>query len=158
MTQFKIWIIILGEEKNVVNRIVVADADALLALALEEDPHHKKAVSISNMLMEQAVTMIFPVTVFPEVITTLKRSFNQPEKAHLLNRQYLSGVFQVEYISEEIMKKAADIFNKKAVSKRNTLFDAIVAATAEKLEADAIFSFEEWYPKLGFKLVSEIKN
>lgn len=136
----------------------MADADALLALALEDDPHHEKAVVIAKMLIENAITMIFPVTVFPEAITTLKRAFNQSEKAHLLNRQYLAGAFQVEYINEDIMKKAAEIFDKKAVSKRNTLFDAIVAATAEKLEAEAIFSFDEWYPKLGFKLVSELKN
>ncbi|MDP3732992.1 MAG: hypothetical protein Q8Q91_00480 [Candidatus Daviesbacteria bacterium] len=64
--------------------IVVGDADALIALTLEKDPHHRKAVS-----------------------------------------------------------------------KHNTFFDAIVAATAEKLNADGIFSFDSWYPKLGFKLVDK---
>ncbi len=137
------------------NSVVVADTDALIALALENDPNHKKAQQIANSLTRDLVTIIFPATVFPEAITLLKRAANQPEKAHLINRQYLAGAFQVEYISENIMKRAAEIFDKKAVSKQNTLFDAIVAATAEKLEADAIFSFDEWYPKLGFKLVSE---
>ena len=144
--------IILGEEKNVSNPLVVADADALIALALENDPNHRRAQQIANSLMKNLVTIVFPVTVFPEAITSLKRAANQPEKAHLINRQYLAGAFQVEYINEEIMKKAAEIFDKKAVSKQNTLFDAIVAATAEKLEADAIFSFDDWYPKLGFEL------
>lgn len=134
------------------SNIVVADADALIALSLEEDPHHNKAVAINHKLIQQEVTIVFPVTVFPEVITTLKRAFNQPEKAHVINRQYLAGTFQIEYINADIMKKAAEIFDKKAVSKQNTLFDAIVAATAEKLEADSIFSFDDWYPKLGFKL------
>ena len=137
------------------NSIVVADTDALIALALEDDPHHKKAQQISNSLIRNLVTVIFPVTVFPEAITSLKRAANQPKKAHLLNRQYLSGAFHVEYISEDIMKKAAEIFDKKANSKKNTLFDAIVAATAEKLKADAIFSFDKWYSKLGFKLLSK---
>lgn len=133
------------------NRIVVADADALIALTLEDDPHHKKAVSISSMLIQQQVVIIFPVTVFPEAITTLKRAFNQPEKAHLISRQLQQGMYHVEYINEEILQRANQIF-EKAISKQNTLFDAIVAATAEKLEADAIFSFDDWYPKLGFKL------
>ncbi len=138
--------------------IVIADADALIALSLEEDPHHNKAVAINHKLIQQEATIIFPVTVFPEVVTTLKRAFNQPEKAHAINKQYLEGNFQVEYINEDIMKKAAEIFDKKAVSKQNTLFDAIVAATAEKLEADAIFSFDEWYGKLGFKLTNPINS
>lgn len=38
-------------------------------------------------------------------------------------------------------------------SKKNTFFDAIVAATAENLGTDAIFSFDDWYPKLGFRLL-----
>lgn len=134
------------------SKVIVADADALIALSLENDPHHHKAVAINHQLIQQEATIIFPVTVFPEVVTTLKRAFNQPEKAHAINKQYLAGAFQVEYLSGDIMKKAAEIFDKKTISKKNTLFDAIVAATAQKLEADAIFSFDDWYPKLGFKL------
>lgn len=136
------------------NSICVADTDALIALTLEDDPSHKRAQKIASSLRMNLVTVVFPVTVFPEAITSLKRAANQPEKAHLLNRQYLSGAFRVEYITEDIMKRAAEIFDQ-AVSKKNTLFDAIVAATAEKLEADSIFSFDEWYPKLGFKLAKE---
>lgn len=153
--QLRIWIIIPGEVQSV-NNIVVADADVLIALALENDPHHQSAVTLSGILVEQQVTVIFPVTVFPEAITTLKRAFNQPEKAHLINKQFQQGVFQTEYIDQEIMIRASQIFNK-AVSKQNTLFDAIVAATAETLAADAIFSFDDWYPKLGFKLVKDVK-
>lgn len=152
--QLKIWIITPGEVPNV-NKIVVTDADALIALLLENDPHHKKAVTISGMLTQQQVAIIFPVTVFPEAITTLKRAFNQPEKAHLISRQLQQGMYYIEYINEEILQKANLIF-EKAVSKQNTLFDAIVAATAEKLEADAIFSFDDWYPKLGFKLATDL--
>ena len=136
--------------------IVVADSDALIALVLENDPHHKKAQQIANLLTKRLIPTIFPVTVFPEAITSLKRAANQPQKAHLLNRQYLAGAFQVEYISEQIMKRAAEIFDQ-TISKKNTLFDAIVAATAESLKAEAIFSFNSWYPKLGFKLVLEMK-
>lgn len=134
------------------NKIVVGDADALIALALESDPHHKKALIISRMLIKQAFTIIFPFTVFPEAITTLKRALNQPEKAHLLNRQLLEGSFQVEYPDQEIMNLASKIF-EKTLSKKNTLFDAIVVATAEKLEAQAIFSFDNWYTRVGFTLV-----
>jgi predicted nucleic acid-binding protein len=134
--------------------VVVADADALVALVLEKDPNHKRAQRIVVSLRKRLFTVIFPVTVFPEAITSLKRAANQPKKAHLINRQYLAGAFQVEYIGADIMKKAAEIFDS-AGSKQNTLFNAIVAATAKKLDADAIFSFDGWYPKLGFVLAEE---
>lgn len=136
------------------SKIVVADSDALIALSFEEDPHYKKAASILNVLMQQEFTIIFPVTVIPEAITTLKRSINQPKKAHLLNKKLQQGELHIEYINEEILKLATQYFDQ-AISKKNTFFDAIVAATAEKLEADAIFSFDDWYKKLGFKLATD---
>lgn len=133
------------------NKIIVGDADALIALALESDPHHKKALIISQMFIKQAFAVIFPFTAFPEAITTLKRALNQPEKAYLLNRQLLKGSFQVEYPDQGIMNRASEMF-EKTVSKKNTLFDAVVAATAEKLETQTIFSFDTWYSKEGFTL------
>lgn len=135
--------------------IVVADADVLIALAFESDPHHERALITNNRLIQNEANIIFPFTVFPEAITTLKRALNQPEKAHLLNRKLSQGVFQIEYPNQDIMNRAAEIFDK-AISKKNTLFDAIVAATAENLKADTIFSFDQWYTKLGFKLASEL--
>lgn len=134
--------------------ICVADADALIALALEKDPNHHQAVRISTMLLERGITVIFPVTVFPEAITSLKRAASQPEKAHLINEQLKQGVFHIDYIDEAIIQRASQIFDQ-AKSKQNTFFDAIVAATAEKLGAESIFSFDDWYPKLGYKLAGQ---
>lgn len=133
------------------NLISVADADALIALVLEKDPHHEKAVTISKILLSKGATVVFPVTVFPEAITSLRRAANQPEKARLINKQLQQGAFHIEYIDEQTIQRASQIFDR-AVSKQNTLFDAIVAASAEKLDAESIFSFDDWYPKLGYKL------
>ncbi len=133
------------------NLVSVADADALIALTLEKDPNHEQAVSIGTKFLEKGVTVVFPVTVFPEAITSLKRAANQPEKAQLINKQLQQGAFHIEYLDEEILQYASRIFDY-ADSKQNTFFDAIVAATAKKLSADSIFSFDKWYPKLGYKL------
>lgn len=135
----------------------MGDADAIIALALENDPHHKQALTINSILVRERVAIIFPFTVFPEAITTLKRALNQPEKAHRLSKQLDQGLFHIEYPTQEILHKASEIF-ETAVSKKNTFFDAIVAATAKSLEAYAIFSFDDWYPKLGFRLVSDLAN
>lgn len=146
-------IITSGEEINVSSSVCIADTDALIALSLEDDIHHNKAKIISTNLLAKGVNIIFPVTVFPETITFLKRAVNQPQIAHRINTQLQAGVFTVEYIDEQILKLATKYF-EQANSKKNTFFDALVAATAEKLKADTIFSFDEWYTKLGFKLAS----
>lgn len=131
------------------DKIVVADADALIALILETDVHHLKAVEISTNLESRGVEVIFPATVFPEAMTSLARAINQPHKAQLINQQLMEGLFQVECPNADIFQKASQIF-AQTKSKKNTYFDAIVAATAMKLKTKTIFSFDSWYKKLGF--------
>lgn len=137
------------------NNIIVGDADSLIALAHKDDSNHKKARHLAEYLLSKGYKIIYPNTAILEAITTLKRALNLPEKAHLINRQYLQEAFDVEYLNEEVQKNASQLFEEKAVSKKNTIFDAVVAATAQKLGADEIFSFDSWYPKLGFRLVGE---
>lgn len=134
---------------------VVSDADALIALAHEEDANHTKAVAISTKLFERGVTIIFPNTAILEAITALKRALNLPEKSALVNKQYQQGAFVVEYVNATIQLLSSKYY-EEAVSKQNTAFDAVVAATAKELNADAIFSFDDWYKKLGFTLASDL--
>lgn len=136
-------------------RTVVSDADALIALVHEDDVNHDRAITISAKLLEKGVNVIFPNTAILEAITALKRALNLPEKSALVNKQYQQGVFVVEYINESIQMLSSEYY-EKAVSKQNTAFDAVVAACAKRLDSDAIFSFDGWYKKQGFKLTSDL--
>lgn len=137
------------------NKIIVADADSLVALAHKNDANHEKARKIAESLRNRAYQIIYPNTAILEAVTTLKRALNLPDRAHLIVRQYLAGAFIIEYVDEKLQTEASKLFDQKASSKQNTIFDALVAVAAKKLQADAIFSFDNWYPKLGFKLASE---
>lgn len=142
----------LGVEKKIMNNLVVGDADALIALIYEDDPNHHKAIIVSQELVKFGKSVVFPNTAILEAIVALKRGLNLPDRANTLNSQYLKGSFTVEYVNQEIQQRASEIF-KSARSKKNTIFDAVVIATAEKLGTKSIFSFDNWYPKKGFKLV-----
>lgn len=133
------------------NKIIIGDSDGLIALASKDDYNHRKAVEISAKWIKEGNQVYFPNTVIVETITTLKRGKNLPDKAHLINRQYQQGVFNIIYVDEKIQKRASELF-EEAKSKQNTFFDAIVAICAEYLKADTIFSFDGWYAKLGYKL------
>ncbi|HEX2349602.1 MAG TPA: hypothetical protein VHI51_14315, partial [Ktedonobacterales bacterium] len=54
-----------------------------------------------------------------------------------------------------VLAEAMTLFNPYG-SKQNTLFDAVVAVVARRVDADAIFSFDGWYEKQGFRLVSQL--
>lgn len=133
------------------NKLAVGDADGLVALADEKDANHNKAQKASKWFLLHGYEIVFPNTAILEAITALKRAKNLPDKAHLINRQYQQGAFLIEFITDEIQRKASQRFEKTA-SKKNTIFDCLVVETAVKLEADYIFSFDSWYVKEGFNL------
>lgn len=133
------------------SKLVVGDADALVALADEKDQNFEKALKVSKWLLAKGYQIIFPNTAILEAITALKRAKNLPNKAHLLNKQYQAGAFMVEYIDEKIQRRASQRF-ESTISKKNTIFDAIVVETAVEFEADYIFSFDNWYSREGFDL------
>lgn len=137
------------------SNIVVGDADSLIALTYEDDVHHEKTKKLINNLVSKGCQIIYPHTAILEAITALKRALNLSGRAHYFNKQYYAGIFTVVYVDEELQRRASKIFDT-TISKKNTIFDCVVIATAEKLEADAIFSFDNWYTKLGFKLTTEV--
>lgn len=133
--------------------IVIGDADSLIALFLDYHANHERATSTLTKLNQAGTTAIYPNTAIAEAITTLLRKHSNPELASYLAQQYRDDRFAVEYVNEKMMKLATEIFKPKG-SKKNTFFDAIVAATAKELNTDAIFSFDDWYKKLGFTIAS----
>src|SRR5260221_10938817 len=124
--------------------IVIADSDILIATYLKADILHIKTISLTEKLLKNGTRIIFPSTAIPEAITALHRKFSNPAVAGLLNRHYKEKRFEIEYITEEVMQKAAEIYDSKG-SKQNTFFDAIVAATANQFSTHAIFSFDSLY-------------
>lgn len=54
-----------------------------------------------------------------------------------------------------MLNEALKVFDPKG-SKQNTLFDAVVVATAKKLNTKIIFSTDNWYEKLGFILAANL--
>jgi len=134
---------------------VVGDADSLIALTLEYDSNHKKATFLLNRFNKEETTIIYPDTAIAEAITTLSRKHSNPLLAEYITQQYKDNQLIIEYVNEEVMKLAAELFNPHS-SKQNTFFDALVAATAKKLHAEIIFSFDNWYKKQGLQIASEL--
>ena len=144
-----------GEAKRKVSvKIAIGDADALIALVYEEDSSHNRAKKTVEFLTAQNYEIIYPNTAILEAITALKRAKNLPEKAHLINRQYQTGAFTVEFIDEATQRQASVRF-EKTVSKKNTIFDCLVIETALKFNTKVIFSFDDFFTKQGFQLAGE---
>jgi predicted nucleic acid-binding protein len=135
--------------------IVIGDSDGLIAVLHEEDKNHKKALETVAKLLQHDAQTVFPLTTIVEAVTTLKRKLNKPNLAAKAIHKITSGKLVIENTDTELLTEALKIFDPSG-SKQNTLFDALVAATAKKLNTNVIFSFDDWYEKLGLKLAANL--
>ena len=136
--------------------IIIVDSDGLIGLLDKEDAHFLSAQTIIQKLVKKETKLIYPVTVITESTTILKLRLKKPELADQIVKLLLSGQFTIESVDEDLLKDAAYLLENKKGERHHTLFDAVVAATAKKHDADAIFSFDTFYKKKGFKLASNL--
>ena len=135
--------------------LVVGDADGLIALLHEEDALFAQAKQTVEYLVAHDAHVIFPVTAIAEAITTFTRKLNKPKLAAQVVDRLKHGDLLIEAVDSAIFDEALGLFNPNA-SKKRTIFDACVAATAQKLHARCIFSFDGWYTTLGYTLARDL--
>ncbi len=135
--------------------LIIVDADALISFINEEDANHLKAKKLMQYLADMQASLLYPSTAICEAVTVLRTKLNRPADAGRVMTKLQNGDFPLQAVDQEIINHAASLFDPQA-SKKNTLFDAVVAAIAKRLDADAIFSFDEWYKKIGIPLVSAL--
>ncbi|MBI3558977.1 PIN domain-containing protein [Candidatus Gottesmanbacteria bacterium] len=135
------------------DKFVIADADILISLYNPDDINHLVVTDRTQKITDSVCKIKFPNTAILEATTSLRRMANKPEIARLINQKYLNGEFNIVYVDETIQKLASEIFAQEK-SKKNTIFDALVLATAKTLKAAGIFSFDSWYKKQGFKALA----
>lgn len=138
------------------NKLVIGDADAIVAQANPEDSNHDKAVSIAKKLINSQVNVIYPVTAVVEAVTHIQRALSSGVTAFGTAQLMIDPSVQVIEVNKQTLTTALSYFGP-TTSKKNTLFDCIVAAVADEYKADAVFSFDQFYKKKGFKLAGELE-
>src|SRR5258706_3603024 len=134
--------------------IVIGDSDGLIAILHEEDNNFSRANETVRQLLQMEALVIFPITTIVETVTTLTRKLAKPGlAAHVIDR-ISQGELLIEPADDSLLRTALTVFTPSG-SKQNTLFDAFVVATANKLKTNYIFSFDAWYKKLGLTLASD---
>ncbi len=135
--------------------LIIVDADAIIALNNRVDTNHEKAKNVLTQLTAFEAHTLFPATAICEAVTVLRGRLNKPEGAEQVMKQFHAGNFPLQEVGYKELLKAADLFHPQG-SKKNTLFDAVVAAVAKHLHADAIFSFDGSYRKIGLSLTDDL--
>jgi len=136
--------------------LVVVDADAIVAQVSTGDNLHDKAIKIAKNLAQLNAQVFYPATAITEAVTYIQRVLGSGAAACAITIAFTDPTINVVEINQNTIKHAAQFFSP-TTSRKNTLYDCIVAAVAEEYKAEAIFSFDKFYKKKGFKLASELK-
>lgn len=135
--------------------IVIVDADAIIAQTNPDDIHHQRADSISQKLININAQVIYPTTVVAEAATHMQRVLNSNASAYGTVQLMTDPAAQVIEVNKQTLVNSLKYFSP-TTSKKNTVFDCIVAAVAEEYKADAIFSFDHFYKTQGFQSAEEL--
>ncbi len=135
--------------------IIVVDSDALIGLFYDQDAHAQEALEIAQKLQSLNAKLIYPATTIIETVTTLQRKLQRPDVVKQIMALVERTPLIIEPVDTTILAEALVLFDPDG-SKKNTLFDAVVAAIAAKVSAKAIFSFDGWYEKQGFTLARQV--
>jgi predicted nucleic acid-binding protein len=135
--------------------IIIVDSDALIGSLYPQDQHYKNSLHTRLKLAKNNARLIYPATVIVETTTFLQGRLNKPDLAKQVIQFIRDINLVIEPVDKDLLQLASTFMDFKK-SKHNTLFDAIVAAIAQKYKADAIFSFDKFYKSRGFKLASEL--
>lgn len=149
-----------GEESGkMINKrpVIIVDSDAIIAQTNPNDIHHKNATEISQNLIDLDAQVLYPVTAIAESTAHMQRVLNSTDSAYGTAQIMTGPDAQVVEVNKQTITSALRYFSP-STSKKNTLFDCIIAAIAYEYKADAIFSFDNFYKKRGFKLAAEIKK
>lgn len=136
--------------------VIIVDADGIIAQTDPKDPHHQKATEITRKLYNLDAQILYPVTAIAEANAYMQRVLNSTATA-FGTAQFMGSSPEVNVVevNKQTLNNALKYFGPKT-SKKNTLFDCIIATIAEENKADAIFSFDKFYKTKGFKLASEL--
>ena len=134
---------------------IVVDSDALIGLFYDQDAHAQEALDIAQKLQSLNAKLIYPATTIIETVTTLQRKLQRPDVGKQIMALVGRTPLIIEPVDSTILAEALGLFDPDG-SKKNTLFDAVVAAIAAKVSAKAIFSFDGWYEKQGFTLARQV--
>lgn len=127
---------------------ILVDADALVALAKEDDANHRKAVKIAQRLKKETL-YVTPLTI-PEAATVL--SYRVSQKAA---QRFLKEARQRRLIELPMMTQAsllADEIFLKQNKKGTSWIDCLNVAMAQIHNLEGIFSFDRFYQKFGKNL------
>lgn len=125
----------------------LVDADALVALAKEDDSNHKKALKIAQV--SSGVSLYATPFTIPEATTVLSYKVSQKTAKQFLGQARQRKLIELK-LTAQITQLADEVFLQQNL-KGTSWIDCLNVATIKHYSLDGIFSFDKFYKKFRIK-------
>lgn len=130
-------------------RKILVDADALVAIAKQDDSNHERAIKIARSLAKE--TLFLSPTTIPEAATVLSYRVSHADAKRFLQEVRKRNLIELS-LDFETQQKADEIFLSQK-TKGISWFDCLNAAYVKLNEFEGIFSFDKFYKKIKIKMI-----
>jgi len=128
----------------------IVDSSALVALLIENDADHKKAVTLGTSLRAAGSLILVPAEVIAETLNLLGKMCGR-DVALAAGRQLLTDPhLHLMTLSEARMHHALSIWEQQTSGVSYT--DCVVMAAADESETTTIYGFDSVFAKNGYQL------
>jgi len=121
----------------------LVDADALVALAKEDDSNHKKALQIAQV--SSGVSLYTTPFTIPEATTVLSYKVSREAAKQFLRQARQRKLIELK-LTAQITQLADEVFLQQN-PKGTSWIDCLNVATVKHHSLDGIFSFDKFYKK-----------
>lgn len=130
---------------------IFVDADAFVAAANKKDPNHKKALRLGKILAQAKVVKLTSDFAFGEAVTVVSQKVGHIQAVRM-GYDIQNGGATIVDSTQVHREKALEKFSKQT-TKNARFTDMVNMVLMDELKIDTIFSFDEHYPKNGYKLL-----
>jgi predicted nucleic acid-binding protein len=130
-------------------RRVFVDTSAFVALEDADDEHHEAALQFQTSLLPRVTRFVTTNFVLDETYTWLRMNIGHAKAVEFGGRVKDSKLLQVQHISEEIERRAWDIFCRYD-DKDFSYTDCTSFALMQLLALDTAFAFDQHFRQFGF--------
>ena len=135
---------------------VFIDSDAFIGLNDSSDALYKKAMLISQILLDHSAQLYTGTNVISEVTTILSQRIGHSHAVSFLKMIRTSNI-TILHPEPKLVMEAEDIFAQQK-SKNVSYADCVSFALMKKSGIEIAFSYDRDFKKNGFKLISEFLN
>ncbi|MBU1366910.1 MAG: PIN domain-containing protein [Candidatus Omnitrophota bacterium] len=131
---------------------VFVDTSGWVALFVENDADHKKAVSIFEQLKEEKTLIHTSDYVIDETITTILVRGSHKQSVVAGSALFNSEIIKNIYVAPEYLESAWKLYQKYK-DKEFSFTDVTSMAISKELNIKKAFSFDTDFQKMGFEVL-----